>query len=353
MLQKGYDVTRGTTQLGCVTEHLEGSSSSFQRGESHATPLASAAMSQLVYLPVGPEMGPAAVEKMVQCLRDALGDPGGGGGALGEGGLQEAAQASPMWHVAAALLAFSLAAVSIQCLGCKTLLLLAVVLGALGVPLVIFGWERLVRALVPELLGPSPILHHFRDLPPEEHERRVRALEEVCPSNLDGEAVVVDGEDVRSAQQVGQQVVVLMTGATGFLGQLHLADLLRHAEALRIQRVIVLCRGCTSKGPVAVQTRLDKLRDGEAFQGLEDAFQEKVIGLEGDVTRPECGLSLEDQAFLEEAGVTHVIHCAASVLFDQPLHQAASVNIGGALRVKVRSDAERVVGRPLCTVSLT
>ncbi|CAN0543644.1 unnamed protein product, partial [Ectocarpus sp. 12 AP-2014] len=45
------------------------------------------------------------------------------------------------------------------------------------------------------------------------------------------------------------------------------------------------------------------------------------------------GLSAESRALLAGAGVTHALHCAASVSFSDPLAEAAATNVTGALRV--------------------
>jgi thioester reductase-like protein len=50
-----------------------------------------------------------------------------------------------------------------------------------------------------------------------------------------------------------------------------------------------------------------------------------VSGVAGDLTEPDLGLS----ALSIVRGVTHVIHCAATVSFDQPLPEARRINVGG------------------------
>lgn len=58
-----------------------------------------------------------------------------------------------------------------------------------------------------------------------------------------------------------------------------------------------------------------------------------VIAVEGELGEEGLGLTAESRALLAEAGVTHALHCAASVSFSDPLAEAAAINITGALRV--------------------
>lgn len=58
-----------------------------------------------------------------------------------------------------------------------------------------------------------------------------------------------------------------------------------------------------------------------------------VTAVEGELGKEGLGLTAEALALLAGAGVTHALHCAASVSFSDPLAEAAATNVTGALRV--------------------
>jgi thioester reductase-like protein len=122
--------------------------------------------------------------------------------------------------------------------------------------------------------------------------------------------------------------VVLLTGATGFVGKVVLETLLRRREALGIERVLALVR---ARDPEHADARLRADVVGSAcFAAQPPGWDKRVEALPGDVTRPRLGLSPEAQARVA-AEVTQIIHCAASVEFTLPLADAFAVNTQGAL----------------------
>jgi thioester reductase-like protein len=122
--------------------------------------------------------------------------------------------------------------------------------------------------------------------------------------------------------------VVLLTGATGFVGKVVLAELLRRREALGIARVLALVR---ARDPEQADARLrSEVLASPCFAGEEPGFEKGVEALAGDITQPGLGLAAEAQG-RALAEVSHVIHCAASVEFSLPVAEAAAVNAGGAL----------------------
>lgn len=123
---------------------------------------------------------------------------------------------------------------------------------------------------------------------------------------------------------------VLLTGATGFVGKVVLEALLRQREALGVERVHVLVRtgGANSAGARFAR----EVAASPCFDGLEPGWAGRVEVVEGDLLREGCGLAEADRARLAES-VTHVLHVAASVDFDLPLHEADAVNVGGSLHV--------------------
>jgi thioester reductase-like protein len=122
--------------------------------------------------------------------------------------------------------------------------------------------------------------------------------------------------------------VVLLTGATGFVGKVVLGELLRRREALGVERVLALVRG---RDPEHADARLrGEVLASPAFAGAEPGAEKAVEALAGDVTRPGFGLAPEARERVA-SDVTHVIHCAASVEFSLPLAEATAANVDGAL----------------------
>jgi glycerone phosphate O-acyltransferase len=131
-----------------------------------------------------------------------------------------------------------------------------------------------------------------------------------------------------------QSPVVLLTGATGFIGRLLLRDLLLHRQALAIEGgVVVICR---SKRGKSAQNRISVLLDDPMYSFLSREEKQKLVRVvEGDVTKSNVGLSPSViQEICNGLDVSHVIHCAASVSFTQTLQEAAVSNVSSSLNLK-------------------
>jgi alcohol-forming fatty acyl-CoA reductase len=126
---------------------------------------------------------------------------------------------------------------------------------------------------------------------------------------------------------------ILLTGASGFLGKAVLAALLRSAPDFR--QLVVLLRAPTAS---AARKRLDDVLSGEAFAELPEAETRgkldsgRISAVNGD---------LEIDGLSEEAGdawsdVDVVIHCAATVSFEEPLDDALALNTFGPTRLLQR-----------------
>lgn len=164
--------------------------------------------------------------------------------------------------------------------------------------------------------------------------------------------------------------VVFLTGVTGLVGKMVLFDLLKQGAAVStrvrggfstenrdedspagdsdrhgLKRVLVLVR---AKRGVSASQRLALIRDSPMFRPLRESglwVDENVHDsssvrrgvfvtvVEGELGQEGLGLAPEARAMLAEAGVTHSLHCAASVSFSDPLAKAAATNITGTLRV--------------------
>ncbi|MFV8752816.1 SDR family oxidoreductase [Nannocystaceae bacterium ST9] len=114
---------------------------------------------------------------------------------------------------------------------------------------------------------------------------------------------------------------ILLTGATGMVGRELLARL---AADPRHERVYCLVRPSAKQ---SAQARLDAVLGDSG--GRPDPG--RVIAIAGDVVQPELGLGRPDRAAL--AGVTRILHCAASVSFSLPLDESRLINVIGTERM--------------------
>ncbi len=128
---------------------------------------------------------------------------------------------------------------------------------------------------------------------------------------------------------------VLLTGATGFLGMELLARLLEEGE----REVICLIRAPDTQAAAA---RLESVV-GRLYE-QPPASLRLVSAVAGDVSLAGLGLSPADRGGLISR-VTSVVHCAASISFDNSLEEARTVNTGGALRMIELSREIAATGR--------
>jgi long-chain acyl-CoA synthetase len=112
--------------------------------------------------------------------------------------------------------------------------------------------------------------------------------------------------------------LILVTGATGFLGVQLVRELLaRHPNAT----LALLIR---DRGAQSGQQRADSF--------LPSAERSRVQVFPGDVSRPNCGLDAAAYARLS-AETTRVIHSAATVRFDHSLDEARRINVEGTRKI--------------------
>ncbi|KAL3162395.1 Fatty acyl-CoA reductase 2, variant 2 [Trebouxia sp. C0010 RCD-2024] len=121
-----------------------------------------------------------------------------------------------------------------------------------------------------------------------------------------------------SVREAFEGSTVLITGATGYIGGLVLEQLLRVG---RIGKAYLVIR--TKKGE-SQQQRLKTLLSGPVFRLHHgtDSFHQimgKVEVIPGDLAQPQCGISIANQKRLLP-DVQYVIHAAASIQFDNPIH---------------------------------
>jgi len=119
---------------------------------------------------------------------------------------------------------------------------------------------------------------------------------------------------------------ILLTGATGFLGKVVLEEIVRLRPDAYVTLII------RPKGKLTARDRLEQLSRSQCFSRLPDSWTGRVGAMAGDLSRPGCGLEPVDRYALGRR-VTHIIHCAASIEFDLPVHEAAEANVKSTLNV--------------------
>jgi thioester reductase-like protein len=112
--------------------------------------------------------------------------------------------------------------------------------------------------------------------------------------------------------------LILVTGATGFLGERLVRELLDRRPEARLALLIRDRPGQTG------QQRAESI--------VPPAERERVEVYSGDVGQPNCGLDASAYQRLS-AETTRVIHCAATVRFDHSLDEARAINVEGTRRV--------------------
>jgi nucleoside-diphosphate-sugar epimerase len=124
---------------------------------------------------------------------------------------------------------------------------------------------------------------------------------------------------------------VLLTGGTGFLGK---EILCQAADDARIEEVVAVVRPETIRDPKTkevVKVLAPAQRGALLLQRLHitGVRARKFRFLEGDIEKPDFGLHPERVAELR-GQLTHVIHCAASVSFDDPYEVSYRANVLGS-----------------------
>jgi len=115
---------------------------------------------------------------------------------------------------------------------------------------------------------------------------------------------------------------ILITGATGFLGDNILFRLLGRDSKSRFALVV---RGRGDKSP---RDRLHKILSSRYDEDQVHAFEKRIDLVLGDVTWKHFGM--DDRAFSRLAyNVVRVVHAAATVSFNLPLDMARNINVSG------------------------
>ncbi|GMT36880.1 hypothetical protein PFISCL1PPCAC_28177, partial [Pristionchus fissidentatus] len=123
---------------------------------------------------------------------------------------------------------------------------------------------------------------------------------------------------------------LFVTGASGFVGKVLVEKMLHSLPG--IKTIFILIRASKGKSGTERWKDIEKL---ELFNRIRRDCPDrlsKVVAIEGDITLSDLGISQENmQRVLEETSV--VIHCAATVRFNEPLKNAVEINMRGVSRV--------------------
>ncbi|KAL3270479.1 hypothetical protein HHI36_021022 [Cryptolaemus montrouzieri] len=117
---------------------------------------------------------------------------------------------------------------------------------------------------------------------------------------------------------------IFITGGTGFLGRVLLEKLLRSCP--NISTIYMLVRNKKGKNLTA---RIDELFDDIIFEQLRKVcpkFRHKVVGIEGDCSYENLGMSEQDRRTLID-NVDIIFHAAATVRFDEKMKLAVGINV--------------------------
>src|SRR6266508_1779685 len=115
---------------------------------------------------------------------------------------------------------------------------------------------------------------------------------------------------------------VLLTGATGFLGQILLQRL------LQVPGTVVTCLVRAGDDDTAAA----RLRQAAARYGYQPVFDSRVRAVAGDLTAPNLGLDTAGYAALARE-VAAVYHCGAEVSFAAPYEALRATNVTGTVEV--------------------
>ncbi len=177
--------------------------------------------------------------------------------------------------------------------------------------------------------------HRYRR---EEIEARLEQLRREAEEKL--AAVTTDGRPA---------LRVLLTGGTGFVGQEFLWQA-AHDEAV-VELVVLIrpkeVRDRKTKEVIRVLSPAERGADLLRRLWLDDpGVSSKFRFIAGDVEQPDLGI---DSAEVETLGrsLTHVVHCAASVAFDDPYEDSFRANVTGSLNALRFSEAlQKAAGSP-------
>ncbi|CAG9815212.1 unnamed protein product [Phaedon cochleariae] len=149
-------------------------------------------------------------------------------------------------------------------------------------------------------------------------------MDTIVPDDVSGIEEADDKYCPTEIQEFYKGANVFITGSTGFLGKILLEKLLRSCP--EVSTLYVLVRNKKGKN---LHTRVEEIFDDAIFDRLRrksPKFRHKVVGVAGDCSLPDLGLSVHDKKLLQDE-VNIIFHVAATVRFDEKLKTAIAINV--------------------------
>jgi thioester reductase-like protein len=141
-------------------------------------------------------------------------------------------------------------------------------------------------------------------------------------------------EGKASKNKMHKEKTIFITGATGLLGSYLLKILLQNGH-----KVYVLAR------PIAGKNARDRVTDILRFWDYKGST-DKLIVLEGDVTKQDLGLSFQDTKLLKN-DIEEIYHSAAITDLNSPLEEIRKANVEGTRNILELSRTMTEKGRLL------
>jgi diacylglycerol O-acyltransferase len=186
------------------------------------------------------------------------------------------------------------------------------------------------KRLAQKLLGLKEREYYFRykghGLTGEEIEKRLSALREEAAKKT----AQAKGDGGAVANRAAFRV--LLTGGSGFVGK---EVIYQAAQDDDVAELVVLIRPKTVRDRKTneVVKVISPAERGAALVEqlwLEGAAAEKIRFIAGDIEEPNLGVEEAEMETLKKT-ITHVVHSAASVSFDDPYEESFRANVDGAV----------------------
>ncbi|EPR61700.1 NAD-binding domain 4 domain-containing protein [Toxoplasma gondii RUB] len=131
---------------------------------------------------------------------------------------------------------------------------------------------------------------------------------------------------------------LLVTGASGFVGKVLLAQLLKSCPVKKLYVLLRPSAGRSAQERLLVDVfsspAFDEMRNAHQYEGgWNEWISKRVVAVPGDLLKPDFGIQHKHVIRKLQEEVTVVIHLAASVHFNSPLKDNYRSNVEGTMRI--------------------